>query len=127
MKYKSVSIPAPSKGADYSKEVDQVVPDQSMSLEEILRRFTRGEAVPAGHDVAFDDDSDIDMEKLATADLVDKAEMAQQMRDVQSKFDEQEKSRKAAEKKAKDEADKKAEQKRINLAARKLAKGNSEK
>lgn len=127
MRYKKSSIPKPSKGVDFSKEVDIVVPDESMSLEEILKRFTRGEAVAAGHETEFDNDSEIDMEKLRNADLVDKAEMADQMKEVQKRFDEQEKARKDALNLEKSEASKKAEEKRIRIAARKLAKRNSEK
>lgn len=131
MKYKLSSLPEPSLGEDYSNEVDQVVPDQSMSLEEILTRFVRGESLPVGMEVQEGDDSDnplnVDLEKLANSDLVDKEEFVGKLRDLQARYDAQEKKKAAEleEKKRKEFAEKDA--KRIRMAARKLAKENKEK
>lgn len=133
MKYKKSSIPEPSLGEDYSNEVDQVVPDQSMSLDEILTRFVRGEALPVGMDVQEGDEdadptlSNVDLEKLANSDLVDKAEFVDRLTELQKKYNDQEKekARLLAEKKQKEyEA---LDQKRIRLAAKKLAAKESTK
>lgn len=93
IKFKSVALPSPSVGTDYSKVIDQVVPDQSMSLQEILKRFTRGEKVPVGHEVSYHE-SDTDLEKLSKSDLVDKAEFVDKMKEVKVRFDKQEKKKK---------------------------------
>lgn len=124
MKYKLTSLPLPSLGESYVGVPDEVVPDQSMSLREILSRFTRGEAVPVGHDTS-EGIQDEDLEKLKHADLVDKAEYMEKLKDVQRTHEAQEKAKakKAAEEAAK--AAKAAEERRIRIAARKLAKGSS--
>lgn len=128
MEFKKSAIPVPSKGTDYSKEVDIVVPDQSMSLQEILERFTRGEPLEVGHDVQDGDDSDnplnIDLEKLANSDLVDKAEFVEKLKDVQRRYNVQEKEKAAKIKAQKLEEYKRKDQKRIQAAARKIAKEN---
>lgn len=131
MKFKKSSIPVPSEGTDYSNEVDQVVPDQSMSLDEILTRFTRGEQLPVGMDVQEGDDSDnplnVDLEKLANSDLVDKEEFIDKLKELQSQYNKQEKEKaeKEAEKKRKEfEA---LDAKRIRIAAKKLAAKESTK
>lgn len=83
------SIPKPSEGMDYSKEEYIVVPDQSLSLEEILQRFTRGEPLDILMDGEYDDESDIDLEKLQKADLVDKNDYIEYLKNVQKRFLEQ--------------------------------------
>lgn len=92
MKFKSLAIPSPSVGTDYTNVIDQVVPDQSMSLREILTRFTRGEKLPVGHEVSYHE-SDTDLEKLTNADLVDKADFVDKMKEVKVRFDKQEKKK----------------------------------
>lgn len=131
MFYKKSSIPEPSLGEDYSNEIDIVVPDQSLTLEEILTRFTRGETLPVGMDVNDGEDSDnplnIDLEKLANSDLVDKEEFIGKLRSLKNEYQEQER-KKAAEVKA--EQQKKFEEldkKRIRIAAKKLAAEESSK
>lgn len=127
MQYKKSSIPSPWEGVDYTGVEDIVVPDQSMSLEEILHRFTRGETLPVGMEMEMGDDSldnplNIDLEKLANSDLVDKEEFIGKLRDVQARYNEQEKQ-KAADAKAKADAKfKELDEKRIARAARELAK-----
>lgn len=128
MKFKSIALPKPSEGVDYKSEKDEVVPDQSMSLEYILQRFTRGEPLSVGHDVTFVEEVpgflDVDLEKLATSDLVDKEEYIDMLRKVKVAYDKQEK-KKADDKAAEDALKAKAaEQKRIRIEARKLAKGS---
>lgn len=132
MKFKSKAIPEPSVGTDYSKVKDIVVPDQSMSLSEILERFTRREPLQIGHNVEFgnEDDSNpmnVDLEKLACSDLTEKAEFKEKLKDVQRKFEHQEKAKADKAKADKAIADKLAEEKRIRSLALKMAKGNSDK
>lgn len=126
MRFISLSIPKPSKGQSFVGVKSVFVPDQSMSLEEILRRFTRGEAVPLGHETHYDEhaesDDSIDIEKMAHADLVDKAEYYQKLEEVKIAYDKQEKA-KARKQREKEEADKTAAyEARIQAEAEKLAK-----
>lgn len=112
MKYKSYSIGSHPLDAGVSyKGVKKIVqPNQSMSLEEILERFTRGEALPIGQQSAYDetDDIGVDLEKIAKADLVDKEEFHDSLELTKRKYAQQEKNKKAeAEKKAKADYDKK--------------------
>lgn len=129
--FKKGAWPAPAPGEDYSQEIDQVVPDDSLSLEEILIRFTRGEALPVGHDVQDGEDSDnplnVDLEKLRNSDLVDKEEFIEKLKEVQRKYDAQEKEKAAVEEKKRQEEFARKDAKRIRLAARKLAKESPEK
>lgn len=132
MKYKINAIPEPDLGVDYSNEIDAVVPDQSMSLEEILQRFTRGEQLPIGMEVSEGDESgdnplNMDLEKIANSDLVDKEEFIGKLRDIQKRYDTQEREKREAEAKRKQEEFEKLDQKRIRMAARKLAKESKEK
>jgi len=127
MRFKSIAIPKVTQGVSFVGEVDQVVPDQSMSLAYILERFTRGEAVPVGHEGHFDEESDIDLEKLQKADLVDKAEYVERLEDVKKRHEKQEKAKAVKKAEADALAAKVAEEKRIRIAARKLAKENSAK
>jgi len=83
------------KGQDYSKEVKLTVPNQSMSLEEILGRFVRNEPLQIGKDVNYHE-SDDDLEKLARLDPVDKTAYIRKMQEVQDKFQKQEEKRRIA-------------------------------
>lgn len=128
MKYKQSSLPAPSVGDDYSKVKSIVVPDQSLSLKDILTRFTRGEPLNVAHPVAYGvEGMDTDLEKLSNADLVDKAEYMDKLKNVQKLYDKQEKAKAAKEAADKAAADKLAEQKRIRMEAKKLAAKESSK
>lgn len=101
MKYKSIAIPEPSLGVKFTgKKI--VVPDQSLSLQEILDRFTRGEPLEIGKDVQYHE-SDDDLEKVSHMDLVDKAEFIEKQKETQRAYDKQEKRKAAAEKKRLDE------------------------
>lgn len=81
MKFKGIAIPQPWPGV-MIEGPKQVVPDQSLSLREILARFTRNEALPIGStthygsDGAIDPESDsefnIDVEKARYWDLTEK-------------------------------------------------------
>lgn len=130
MKWISKSIPVPSEGQDFSNAVDQLVPDQSMSLQEIIKRFTRGEALPVGMetnpgDEDLDNPLNVDLEKLANADLVDKDEYKDKLKEVQRKYDAQEKAKAKKKAEADKAAVKAADEERIRLAAEKLAKESS--
>lgn len=132
MNYVKSSKPEPSEGVSFENEVDQVVPDQSLSLEEILTRFTRGEAMPVGMETqeGIEDDNplNVDLEKLANSDLVDKEEFIGKLRDLQNEYTKQEKQKAAEVAAKKAEEYKKLDAKRIRIAAKKLAaKGKSEK
>lgn len=117
IRFKSVAFPGPSKGLVIT-DVKQVQPDQSMSLEEILTRFTRNEALPIGKETFYDDDdsmSDIDLEKVTSMDLVDKQELADKLEETKLKYDAQEKRKAAA-------AAKRAHDEAVKLAAEQLKK-----
>lgn len=119
MKFRAIANPKPSEGCS-KWDKNQVVPDQSLSLAEILRRFVRGEAVPVGlstfgvDDGEQDHELDVDLEKLAHADLTEKDEWKEKARELQRKYERQEKAKadKAAKKAAEDRE--KAVQKRID-------------
>lgn len=93
MKYKSVACPEPSKGLVITdKKI--VVPDMALSLEEILDRFVRGEAVEVGKEPEYDD-GDEDLEKIARMDLVDRAEYVEKLKKVQVDYSTQQKKKEA--------------------------------
>jgi len=125
MEFKSNAIPMPALGVSYKGQKKIVVPDQSLSLKEILTRFTRGEAVPVGHAVTHDEDTDVDLEKMRYADLVDRAEYVDSLKEVKRKFEEQEAKKKKAEAERAKAIAKAEEEKRIRIAAKKYAKQSS--
>lgn len=132
MQYKKSSLPEPWEGVDYTNEIDQVIPDQSMTLEEILTRFTRGETLPVGMEFADGDEEGdnplgVDLEKVKNSDLVDKAEFIEKLKDVQRQFDEQEQKKAADKKAAEAKAFAEKDAKRIRMAARKLVAKDSSK
>lgn len=87
--FRSNSFPEPSLGKKaIGKKI--VVPDQSMSLAEILARFSRNEKVPVGHDVQYDE-SDVDIAKLGRMDLVDREEYVKKLKSTQEEYEKQEK------------------------------------
>lgn len=88
MRYKSLACPGQSIGMVYNG-IKIVVPNQSMSLKEILERFSRNEELPIGKDVSFDDGDD-DLEKIAHADLVDRDEYVDQLKNTQQVYKRQE-------------------------------------
>lgn len=109
--FKVGAYPAPSKGHRcVNKEGKLTVPDQALSIREILERFTRGEAVPVGMRTGFglddvDNPLNVDFEKLAVADLVDKQEYSDALSELKKRYEAQEeRKRTAAAKKAKEDA-----------------------
>lgn len=135
MKFKSIAVPEPSQGTKV-EGVKNVVPDQSMSLREILQRFVRKETLPVGHqgvfgsDGAIDPDSDsefnIDQEKARGWDLTEKDEFNEKVRAEVRKHEaaeSQKKAKEAADAAAKAKAD---YEKAVRIAARKLVKKGGE-
>lgn len=91
MKYKSIASPAPWKGVKLGDK-KLVVPNQSMPLEEILKRFTRGEPINVGKEAQYDDGPD-DLEKMAHMDLVDREEYIDRLKATQRGYEKQEKEK----------------------------------
>lgn len=83
------------KGQDFSKEEILTVPNQSLSLQEIIDRFIRNESVPVGFPTEFHESED-DIEKLRKMDPVDRAEYIKKMKDVQARYNEQEEKKRLA-------------------------------
>lgn len=90
-----------SKGIDYDNFVNNprgnkkpvkvkriVTPNASMSLAEILERFTRDESLPISKRVSWLDNG-TDLEKLANADLVDQALFVEKMKDIKNRYHEE--------------------------------------
>lgn len=100
MKFKCISLPDPSSGQSYKGEKKVVVPNQALSLQEILERFSRNEEVPVGKDASYDDGDD-DLEKVAHMDLVDREEYVDKLVQIQNLHKAQERAKtKAAKEKA---------------------------
>lgn len=97
MKFKSKTIPAIWAGIT-TTEKKTVIPNQSMSLEEILKRFTRGETLDIGREPQYHESAD-DLEKISNADLVDKQEFVDKLKDTQREYSKQEKRKADNEKK----------------------------
>lgn len=83
MQYKKESLPKEAPGTSFTDQVSLVVPDHSMSLKEILTRFTRNETLPIAHPAQDGEEGileDTDLEKLKYADLVEKDEYISKMK-----------------------------------------------
>ena len=117
MQYVAHSIPTVRPGTSFKGIKTQTVPDQSMSLQEILERFTRNETLPVGHDHHYDEETEHDLEKVKHFDLVEKQELAQEFKDKASKIDATLKKREAKEKAEK--AAKEAEEQEFREAFKK--------
>lgn len=114
MKYNASATPRPSPGETFTGE-SIVVPNMSMSLEEILQRFTRGEPLAIGKEDPVYHESDDDLEKVSHLDMVDRAEYVEKLKVTQKEYEKQEKRKAKAER---ERLDKLAVEK---LAAEKLA------
>lgn len=129
---KANAFPKPWDGVSFEGVKDQVVPDQSLTLKEILTRFVRGEALPVGQkhtygsDGSIDPESEsnfnVDLEKAKHWDLTEKAEFRDAVMAERERLGKVEASKKkdADEKKAL--ADKAAFDKKVRIAAKKYAK-----
>lgn len=97
-----------------------------MSLQEILDRFSRGEAVPIGQEVQFGTDIqdflNVDLEKLANSDLTEKDEFIEKLTEVKNAYEENEKRKAKTAHEAKLAEQKKLEDRRIRIKAKQLAK-----
>jgi len=91
MRFKSIAIPAASKGYKVPGK-SETVPSQSMSLQEILMRFTRNEALPIGKQVSFHESED-DLEKVHAMDLVDRQEYYDKLEETKKQYAKQEKAK----------------------------------
>lgn len=101
----------------------QVVPNQALSLAEIIERFSRNEVLPIGRETSYDDGDD-DLEKVAQSDLVDRAEFSKKMEDIKTKYEAQEKRKKAAQAKKLAEEAKEQAKKELAAEAAKKAENN---
>lgn len=70
------------KGVDFSNCVKQTVPNQAMSLKEIINRFVRRQSVPVEHEGSYHDRFDTDLEKLShyKTDIIDKEDFVRSHR-----------------------------------------------
>jgi len=85
------------------------VPDQSMSIQELVRRFVKG--IPSDviqREAVYNDQSEYDMEKLARMDFSEKAalaaELSAQAREQSDELQARERARRAKEHKAQNPA-----------------------
>lgn len=84
-------------GQDYSNVVDLTIPDQSLSLQDILERFTRNETLPVDMggefgDEDFDNPLNVDLEKMGRADLTEKADYYNALEQLKKRYKAQEKA-----------------------------------
>lgn len=84
----------------------QTVPNQSMSLQEIIRRFTRKEALPLEKDGVYEDRFG-DLEKLSREDITVRRERAAQLKDWAKRGEAEYKEK---QKKSEEEAKKKSDE-----------------
>lgn len=68
------------KGQDFTGEKVHTVPNQSMTLQEILKRFVRREQLPVMKDGVYETRFG-DLEKLKNADITEQLDRADQLND----------------------------------------------
>lgn len=90
-----------AQGKEHVSGKSLTVPDESLSIREILTRFTRGQSVGGAKEPAFDSGADFDspdLEKVRDMDLVDRDELRSRVlvkkSDLQKKVDDEAKSAK---------------------------------
>jgi len=91
-----------SKGLDFSKETIVTVPNQAMTIQTIIERFTRGEKLPVLKEGTYSTKFG-DIEKMANMDITEKEEKAAEFRDFvgrEKDYLEKQKADKAARQKA---------------------------
>lgn len=118
MKFKSSALPKPDEGKSFKHVKKAVLPNQALTIREILKRFTRGEPMPVGQKDPQYHDGPYDLEKEKHKDLVDKEEFIESQKEIQRNAKTNEKAR--LDKIAADEAEKK------RLKAERLAKKRAE-
>lgn len=126
MKFLSVATPKPSIGVSFEGEPIQVVPNQSMSLQEILERFTRDESLPIGHHGEFFDGGDDDLEKIQHADLVDRQEFNEKLNETKKRYEKQEKVKAEKERKRIEQEERERIRKEVEAEHSKAAKQRGE-
>lgn len=77
-----------SKVIDFSKSKNVTVPNQSMSLQEIIRRFTRKESLPIEKEGTYEDRFG-DLEKLSRQDITVRLERAGEIKRWRSRIQDQ--------------------------------------
>jgi len=90
------------KGLDFSKEKVVTVPNQAMTIETIIERFTRGERLPVQHEGSYSTKFG-DLEKLKHLDITEKEERAEQLKNFvgrEKEYSDKLKAEKAAKVKA---------------------------
>lgn len=94
-------------GQDLSKEKEITVPNQNMSLKEIIQRFMRRESLPVMQKGMYRDDLG-DLEKMQNEDITVQMERADDLRtkikNAETRMKKQEADRKAAEQQAAQQA-----------------------
>lgn len=118
MNFKSIASPEITPGVIYLDENGRrqkklTVPNRSLSLQEILERFTRGEPLEVSLGEGTYHESDTDLEKMAHKDLVDREEYTERLRQTQKNYEKQER---AKAKKRKEELDKLAWEEAVEAA-----------
>jgi len=78
----------------------KTIPDQSMSLQEIVRRYVRGIAIDIVHrEPVYLDQSEYDLERLNRMDFGEKAAMAAELsaqaQDIQQRYEANERAQRA--------------------------------
>jgi len=90
------------KGLDFTKEKPVTVPNQSMTIQTIIDRFTRGERLPVLKQGQYSTKFG-DLEKLQGLDITEQQERAQELRDFvgrEKEYTEKQKAEKSARVKA---------------------------
>lgn len=88
------------KGKSFVGVKKHVVPMQSMSLREILRRFVRKESLPISHEGTYNDSYDYDLEKLAKEDMTVQQEVLAEVKAKAAALDKEVKKQEAEKKDA---------------------------
>lgn len=84
----------PRKPQDVSGWKSRAVPNQSMSLQEILRRFVKRESLPAMKEGIYHE-GEYDLEKVAKMDMVEQSDILEEVKkDVENKKKRMEKVKK---------------------------------
>lgn len=104
MKFRALAAPPKSVGQSFKGVKHIVLPNQAMTLQQILDRFTRGQPLPIGQSTFGTEEENrsfgIDLEKLAFMDLAEKDEYKKQLDAVVARYNEiqtNEKKRKSVE------------------------------
>lgn len=95
------------QGQDFSKQPVVVVPMQSMTLREIIKRFVRHESLPVQRQ-GFYEERLGDLEKLANEDITVQMDRVEQLKDYISKAEARMARLKSEEARLKSEEEKKA-------------------